>query len=55
MKIFALTFIRFSLSVVGLTLTLTSTFAQQGEWTWMRGDSAGGSAGHYGIQDVADT
>ena len=45
-------------SVVGLTLTLTLTVtltsAQQGEWTWMHGDSTGGSLGHYGVQGVSD-
>ena len=27
-------------------------FGQQGEWTWMKGDSALNSAGHYGIQGI---
>ena len=28
-----------------LTFSINSIFAQQGEWTWMHGDSTGGSAG----------
>jgi len=28
-------------------------FSQQGQWTWMRGDSTTGSAGSFGVQGVA--
>src|SRR4026207_2034770 len=46
MKIFSLT--------LSLSLTFTLTFGQQGEWTWMHGDSTGGSPGNFGVQGIAD-
>ncbi|MCX6272682.1 MAG: hypothetical protein NTU44_15985, partial [Bacteroidetes bacterium] len=32
----------------------TFLFGQQGQWTWMKGDTTFNSMGHYGIQGVPD-
>ncbi|MEI6815984.1 MAG: kelch repeat-containing protein [Bacteroidota bacterium] len=35
-----------------LLCSLFTAFAQQGQWTWMNGDSTTNSSGHYGTQGV---
>src|ERR1700722_19634467 len=43
--------------LVFITITLLSIkgYCQQGEWTWMNGDSTAGSSGHFGTQGVFDS
>ncbi|MCX6269987.1 MAG: kelch repeat-containing protein [Bacteroidetes bacterium] len=37
-----------------LLIQYLGVFGQQGQWTWMKGDTTFDSPGHYGIQGVAD-
>ncbi len=41
--------------MVVITLLYISGYCQQGEWTWMNGDSAANSLGHFGTQGVFDS
>ena len=43
------------LVLLTVILLYNSSYGQMGEWTWMNGDSAANSLGHYGTQGVFDS
>ncbi len=40
--------------IILISSNSTCLFGQQGQWTWMKGDTIFNSPGHYGIKGVAD-